>query len=1846
MIKKRLFFLIIGLIAGIFIAKPVLAATQPTTVSSLMSVLKEDKQSAMYNIKLNAPFEKDNCGVRESISSETGELVVTNTLFGLPGRGKDLSLSLAYRSRDAKLYDETTRSGDTQNNFGQTVIAFYDVFDADGYWLRTGALQYTTDIETILGETTIGTEKWVFNGYLQYESGVSMFNSSGIANSTRSKSRNEAAKYIFGEGWSLNVPWIDVQGEDVYVTLPTGKTYPADFSLANGLKDYELGDVRFSKDASTGNGSENAAFKLAYVSGDAQYFSSRGEILLETDRFNNQIRYYWEDIGGKRLLKRVVDSVGRPVEIDYTDTVTTFRSGKRIVRVVKAPIPGVPGKYILSSFVDPAGRTFQYRYSFQEAAFDQVGKTPAVNRYANLMEIRYPTGARTQYQFGKSTKNLGSAGSMEYFKITGRRDLESGKALNQLRYQYLNEPDGYPRFKTVIEPDYTYSTKVTDSNGLTTQYIFNAKHQIARRLQQGDRLYGTSQTWYHTTFNLPIKEVTRTYNASGSYFEKLHTYKYDYRGNVIEENHPESPELSDSDAHKTTYKYDYYYNLMTQTRYKQDKDTVVTLRNTLTDDHKNVQGMELRTDGALFARKRFTYDGYGNMKTDAIEKKAGEWITTRYEYDRDYKKAYLTAVTAESVKDADGNAKEITTRFSYDFATGLKLSETNPNGAVTRFEYDKLDRVVKAILPDGVVRKNDYDDKNNILTTTDANNHALVYDYDSLDKLLTVVEKGKTAELVRLTYDLNENLITERDGNRNLKTVRYDQLTRILGVSHQDKRGTLLAETRVAYDESFTDRFGKEYFKISVRQKGDTKDRIVNYYFDTYDRMARQGRMNGGTEEIASVKYDYLGNPIQSTDFLGFKSKARYNCLGQVTQATDAEGNSAYLKYDRLGNLIASTDALGKTAYFDYDSLGRNTVTKVPYKDGQYSIAKVYYDNVGNVVKTVDPEGYVAKNRYNLRNQLTAVERILNDRESNITRYDYDREGNVTRIEKGLNSWTDPNFVTYGFKYDSLNRLIKTIDAEHKATTYAYDNNGNMTESTDRNGVTIGMTYDGLDRVIKKQNSKDGQKNILTSTFDLLGNLKQIANAAGTTQFEYDDLGRPIYVNYGQGIRQRYSYDSMDRIKSMQLNQGSTPEIDLKYSYDRIGRLTTVNDQGKQFKYQYNAVSQLVKELNGVTGIESNYQYYPSGSIKNLRHWNGDKLVASYEYQYDKRGNQTEKVEGSKTTNYRYDAFSRIKTVQMPEDGVQNYEYDDLNNITEIAEIQGSKISETKFTYDKMSRLLMSETVNGDDAKQQRFTYDAEGNQLTKDEALKRNGKLVTSKAMSFWYNGYNQLSRIQDPDGNFADYTYNAQGLRSRKEYKDKVTNYFYDRGSIVLETDAENMVKAKTIRGLGLIYRESETDQATYYYLHNAHGDVTKLLNATGEIVKDYEYDPFGREQAGPIKAFGGDVSKDLWQSEIETVDNPFRYSGEYRDEETGNYYLRARYYDPESRRFTSEDYPWKGVAQVPGLVSGSLYAFCENNPISYTDPTGHAVDPCGSYHPVGAGGSSGNSGSGNSGSSSGASGNSGNGSGSSSSSGPTSPGTVTTPAENYVWNDYGEIIGTTPGPSYTDHSDAAKNTHGGDGYKDAPWIPGGIDPCGTYGAKLEASLALSVVLGIIQSPSDNIILCSTNGESSWQKYLDWAVEQTSKEFDALQKVLDWFSAADRVEALKKKHLVTNVQQARNHLRNVIAIGQSGYSDPAQIRASNIRLYSCGSKITDSYVAHCLISYPTLQGQMIGYWHVPSELSFEQMVKDYPDKVRDMYSCQGMMTWDLDYGRKYYTDSLVYSIRDENIEQYKNGI
>ena len=209
------------------------------------------------------------------------------------------------------------------------------------------------------------------------------------------------------------------------------------------------------------------------------------------------------------------------------------------------------------------------------------------------------------------------------------------------------------------------------------------------------------------------------------------------------------------------------------------------------------------------------------------------------------------------------------------------------------------------------------------------------------------------------------------------------------------------------------------------------------------------------------------------------------------------------------------------------------------------------------------------------------------------------------------------------------------------------------------------------------------------------------------------------------------------------------------------------------------------------------------------------------------------------------------------------------------------------------------------------YEYDKNGNLKKKVDFYG-----IHSKTETYTYTAFGEL-KTAEVDNFFAEYYYGADGFRSGKKVNGVSTGYVYDGMYIVGESvDGVNYTYS---RGTDLLGYTSSLGE-TVYYRTNVHGDVKELVNVFGESLERYDYNAYGAEDEdyNPFRRMFGKKS----------VYNPFRYTGEYTDSETGLVYLRNRMYDPETGRFISED---------PAKDGLNWYAYCEGNPITKIDPWG---------------------------------------------------------------------------------------------------------------------------------------------------------------------------------------------------------------------------------------------------------------------------------------------------------------------
>ena len=855
------------------------------------------------------------------------------------------------------------------------------------------------------------------------------------------------------------------------------------------------------------------------------------------------------------------------------------------------------------------------------------------------------------------------------------------------------------------------------------------------------------------------------------------------------------------------------------------------------------------------------------------------------------------------------------------------------------------------------VKEYEYDKFNNVTVTRDYGTGSTpattIAEYDLLSRKTAEYAPNYSADKSHgtlTTYYPDGNKKTETDAEGNVTSYVYDAY------------GQVTKKTNPNGSMNITEYDGLQREKATYFQSGEngikqilttTGYEFAGYSFDIYSAL--NSSESHSCKGLKTTKTTYITEEKQviTETLTDIKEHTIYEKTNGETKRTSA--------YYANGQLARQTDALGNTTKYEYDYLNKVTKAYTPFDSDTDSVTENQYDKNGNGIKTIQtvqkedsstPKYSVTENQYNAQGLLTQV--TLSDGtangEKNITKYFYNNGGIQTKMETGLNSANDSDYMTTNYAYDAWGHLVNTTDSTgYNSGTTTYDLNGNVLTVTDANGNITTNTYDALNRVLTVNTvCDDSSKNVSKSyTYNNMGWMTNKSSNGTETSIEYDALGR-VTKEWGPNFK-GYFYEGVSNYVEKQLVGYAHLLLYsvTNYEYDAEMRIVKVLESGSETaSYTYDANGNKTSETQA-NGVVSTYTYNSANKITNLITKSGNSTISEYEYSYYLDGSDACKVRKEsgiiETRSYEYDGLKRLTEEAVTTGSSTDtyaYEYDDYGNRSKMT-ATGSESYVTDYSYSdsngNYTALLQKETKTVDgtseeivanglatspadllttdnsDVKQTVYTYDANGNQITKTA----DGKTETNT-----YDGLNQLIGFTDGETT-ASYTYDVDGLRLSKTVDGKTTKHVWDGNQQLVADvlDSELYSANCYLRGTNLVatysYQNGEKSGYTYY-TQNAHGDVVNLTDATGAISKSYTYDAFG-------------VEKNIDDSDT----NAFRYCGEYYDSESGTIYLRARYYNPTTGRFISRD-SYAGKNSDP--LSLNLYTYCYNNPLIYIDPSGH--------------------------------------------------------------------------------------------------------------------------------------------------------------------------------------------------------------------------------------------------------------------------------------------------------------------
>lgn len=622
---------------------------------------------------------------------------------------------------------------------------------------------------------------------------------------------------------------------------------------------------------------------------------------------------------------------------------------------------------------------------------------------------------------------------------------------------------------------------------------------------------------------------------------------------------------------------------------------------------------------------------------------------------------------------------------------------------------------------------------------------------------------------------------------------------------------------------------------------------------------------------------------------------------GAPVVGDSAEKGHRWTFQNVLGALVRTWDEYGRQFRAEYDELHRPVSTFVQ-QAGQAEILfnyVVYGDRLANARQLnllgtahliFDQAGSVRVPELDFKGNPISVDRVLaEDYKNDLDWSTLPGQPNVAAVQAAADPALETAEVfTASSLYDALNR---------------------PTRVTLPDGTIIVPTYNEANFIASLKARIMGQGNFIEF---LKGQ-------------DYDAKGQRQFAHYGNEVFTRYFYDPRTfRLTNLLTYQsGADPQTqglqNLNYCYDPVGNITQIRDDAQQTHYfnnavvkpenlyEYDAIYQLIRakgrELAG--GVNDAIRTHTDLDFVQLPHPNNVDAVRNYteEYEYDLLGNikvmkhrfQTQAGLGSGWTRHYHYAFdaapgnrtNRMTATSLPSDAdtgpyTGSYDHDNYGNMTRMPHL-------AVMDWNFMDQLRRVDLAGGGTAY---YVYGLGGQRLRK--VIERNGNLK----LEWIFLGAVMIFRRRRRDTN---------ALRL-----ERWTVHISDNAGHIAQVDTKT--------------RDDDNDDPANplnvalirYQYANHLGSAVLETDEDGNLISYEEYYPYGTTAYRSARP-GFDLSL-----------KRYRFSGKERDDETGLYYIGARYYAPWLGRWTSSD--------PAGLASGAnLFRYCSNSPIEFHDPTG---------------------------------------------------------------------------------------------------------------------------------------------------------------------------------------------------------------------------------------------------------------------------------------------------------------------
>jgi RHS repeat-associated protein len=772
----------------------------------------------------------------------------------------------------------------------------------------------------------------------------------------------------------------------------------------------------------------------------------------------------------------------------------------------------------LTTITDPVGRTITLTYNGDgtvATATDPAGLTMSyAYTNGNLTSVSASGVAAPRWQFGYDASHQMTA-------ITDGRGKTTTTGYDA-SHRVIAQTDALNRTRTWDYPA-AGETRITNPAGDVTRELFDHN-----QLTQITRAYGTSdaetsQLSYDSARNL--KTVTDANNHTT-------TFDYDADGNRTS--------VTDANNHTTQLGYNSTHDVTSITpptgspmsigrdqhgnpiSYTRSHDTVTQTTTLGYDSHGELASLTTPLD------KTWTFTT--NSQGDIANATSPTNDTTSWGYDADSRVTSTTTPgqhTTTITRDGLGRPTVIHDPLGHDTTLGYDGDDnltdiTDPLSKHTQLGYDDASEPTSVTAADGTSQQYGYDRDSRETSYTDANNHTTSYHRDTLGRVTSV-----TDPLSRTTsygYDGAGNLTSKTDALNRTTGYSYDPANQLTGIDYSDP-GT--------HDVSFG-----------------------------YDSAGRRTSMTDGTGS-SSYSYDDLGRLASMTDGANNKTSYAYDLADQQTSITYPNNKTVSRAYDASGRMQSITDWLGKTTTFGYDPDSNLTTTTFPAETGD--IDHYDYDGAGNIsavtmthgsqtlasiAYTRDADGQLASATptglpggaeaysYDQQNRLT---------QAGSSTFSYDPAGNPTN--GGQNAFDNADELTSSpsasYDYNADGQRTKTTPTTGAATTYGYDQAGDLQSAQHGSDPADNYSYDG-DRL---RTGKAQASSSAPYSWDRSDDLPQLLSDGGH-DYIYGPDGTPLEQIDGSDNVATYHHDQLG---STRMLTDSTGEAIGTYSYGAYG---------------------------------------------------------------------------------------------------------------------------------------------------------------------------------------------------------------------------------------------------------------------------------------------------------------------------------------------------------------------------------------------------------------------------------------------------------------------------------------------------------------------------------------------------------------------------------------------------------------------------------------------------------------------------------------------------------------------